>query len=220
MNLAPLLTFTLLLLPAYLLGSIPFGLLVGRLRGMDIRKHGSGNIGATNVWRTLGPRWGLLTFLLDASKGLAAVCLARELAMHLVTLPVPDEYLAYAESFAALSCILGHSFPVWLRFRGGKGVATSLGVLLGIMPPFATAVVFGVWLLVFAISRYVSLASIVAALSLPTTLAILYYLGWLDSPVTLAFSCAAAFLVIRRHRDNIKRLIAGTENRFGSKKKA
>ena len=217
MTTTPLLTFALLLLPAYFLGSIPFGLLVGRLRGLDIREHGSRNIGATNVWRTLGPRWGLFTFLLDAGKGFAAVTLARAIAFHQVPQPVPDDFIAYAEAFAGLACILGHSFPIWLRFRGGKGVATSLGVILSMMPPFSTAVVFAVWLLVFAVSRYVSLASLVAAVSLPVTLAILYYLRWMDSAVTLAFACAAAFLVIRRHRENIRRLIDGTENRFGSK---
>ncbi|MEI6713598.1 MAG: glycerol-3-phosphate 1-O-acyltransferase PlsY [Verrucomicrobiota bacterium] len=235
---ASLLTLALILIPAYLVGSIPFGLIVGRLKGIDIRQHGSGNIGATNVWRTLGPKWGGTTFLLDAGKGFLAVRLASELAMARVTLPVPDDYLAYAEAFAGLACIIGHSFPVWLRFSGGKGVATSLGVILSIMPPIASLIVLVVWVLVFAISRYVSLASIAAAVSLPATMAILYYNQWrsshsgirisvidapnsisgIDSPVTLAFASAAAFLVIRRHRDNIKRLIAGTENRFGKKK--
>ncbi|MEY2600135.1 MAG: hypothetical protein RLZZ244_3063 [Verrucomicrobiota bacterium] len=207
-----------LLLPAYLLGSIPFGYLVGYANQMDIRQHGSGNIGATNVWRTLGPRWGLLTFVLDAAKGFAAVYLCRELAYRFVPPPFPDEFLAYVETFGGLTCILGHSFPVWLRFRGGKGVATSLGVIVSVMPPVASALVFAVWGLVFALSRYVSLASIAAAISLPLTLAALHSLHLLESRITLAFGCAAAFLVIRRHRDNIRRLLAGTENRFGNRK--
>jgi glycerol-3-phosphate acyltransferase PlsY len=123
MSLPSILPLLLLLSAAYLLGSIPFGLLLSRLKGIDIRQHGSGNIGATNVWRTLGPAWGLPTFLLDAAKGAFAVWLGRELAFTLAPKPVPYEYLNYAEVFSGLCAILGHSFPVWLRFRGGKGVA-------------------------------------------------------------------------------------------------
>lgn len=212
-----LLNFSLILLPAYLIGAVPFGLLIGKLRGIDIRQHGSGNIGATNVWRTLGPKWGLPTFLLDVAKGAIAVWLGREIAFQRVPHPVPYEILAYAEAFSGLACILGHSFPVWLRFKGGKGVATSLGVILGIMPLMATCVVFGTWLLVFWLFRYVSLASIVAAITLPLTLLILMLNNLLESRVTFAFGCAAALLVIRRHRENIQRLVAGTENRFGKK---
>jgi glycerol-3-phosphate acyltransferase PlsY len=206
------------LLPAYLIGSIPFGLLLGKLGGIDIRQHGSGNIGATNVWRTLGPRWGLPTFLLDAAKGAFAVWLGRELAFAQSPRPVPYEFLNYAEVFAGLAAILGHSLPIWLRFKGGKGVATSLGVMLGIIPLLATGVVLLVWGLVFALSRYVSLASILAASSLPLTLVILQSSDFLEGRVTLAFGCAAAFFVIRRHRENIQRLLAGTENRFGKPK--
>lgn len=218
MKTAALFNLALVLIPAYLIGSIPFGLLIGRLRGIDIRKHGSGNIGATNVWRTLGPRWGLPTFLLDAAKGFLAVCSAEWIAWLRAQPPVPSEYLAYAGAFAGLACILGHSFPVWLNFQGGKGVATALGVIITLMPPLASAVVFGVWVLVFAISRYVSLASILAALSLPVTVAILWNRGTIDSSITVTFACASAFLVIRRHRENIRRLLAGTENRFGRPK--
>lgn len=210
---AELFTFALILLPAYLVGSIPFGLLIGKMRKTDVRQHGSGNIGATNVWRVLGPKWGAATFLLDAGKGFLAVRLAENIAWLRVPTPVPEEYLAYAGVFAALACILGHSFPIWLRFKGGKGVATSLGVLIGIMPPLATGAVLGVWILVFALSRYVSLASILAALALPATVGALFYFHDAGR-AHLAFSCAAAFLVIRRHRENIRRLFAGTENRF------
>lgn len=203
--------------PAYLLGSIPFGLLVGRIRGMDIRQHGSGNIGATNVWRVLGPRWGLLTFALDATKGFLAVRAAQHLAIVYAKPPVPEDYLAYAGLFSALACILGHSFPVWLRFQGGKGVATSLGVLVAMVPPFAVAVVLSVWGVVFALSRFVSLASLAAALALPVTVGLLLYFDHMEGRPYFAFSCAAALLVIRRHRENIRRLINGTENRFGKK---
>jgi acyl phosphate:glycerol-3-phosphate acyltransferase len=214
MHPAELLTFALILLPAYLLGSVPFGLLIGRLGGIDVRKHGSGNIGATNVWRVLGPKWGGTTFLLDAGKGFAAVRLAENIAWARVPQPVPEDYLAYATVFAALACILGHTFPVWLLFKGGKGVATSLGVLLAVMPPVATGIVLGVWIVVFAASRYVSLASILAALSLPITVGALLFLDELQGRAYFAFACAAAFLVVRRHRENIKRLFAGTESRF------
>jgi glycerol-3-phosphate acyltransferase PlsY len=208
------LTFALVFLPAYLLGSIPFGLLLGRLGGKDVREHGSGNIGATNVWRVLGPKWGGATFLLDAGKGFAAVRLAENIAWARIPKPVPEDYLAYTAVFAALACIVGHSFPVWLRFKGGKGVATSLGVLLAVMPPLATTVVLTVWVIVFGLSRYVSLAAITAALSLPLTVGALLFFQELQGRVYLTFACAAAFLVVRRHRENIKRLFAGTESRF------
>ena len=211
---AELLTFALILGPAYLLGSIPFGLLLGRLGGMDVRQHGSGNIGATNVWRVLGPKFGSATFLLDAGKGFLAVRLAENIAWARVPHPVPEDYLAYATVFAALSCIVGHTFPVWLKFKGGKGVATSLGVLLAVVPPLATGVVLAVWVATFALSRYVSLASILAALALPITVGSLLYLNAIQGRAYFAFACAAAFLVVRRHRENIKRLFAGTENRF------
>jgi glycerol-3-phosphate acyltransferase PlsY len=214
MNPDELLTLTLILLPAYLLGSIPFGLLIGRLGGIDVRQHGSGNIGATNVWRVLGPKWGGATFLLDTGKGFAAVRLAENIGWVRVPQPVPEDYLAYVAVFASLACIVGHSFPVWLRFKGGKGVATSLGVLLAVMPPVATTVVLTVWLIVFGLSRYVSLASILAALALPITVGALLFFQELQARVYLAFACAAAFLVVRRHRENIKRLFAGTESRF------
>ncbi len=217
MNAALLQILLLLILPAYLLGSIPFGLILGKIQGTDVRLHGSGNIGATNVWRVLGPKWGGTTFFLDAGKGFLAVRVAQYVA-SLQTAPpaLEDQYMAYAGVFAALACILGHSFPLWLRFKGGKGVATSLGVLIALMPPLAIGVVLAVWISLFAFFRYVSLASVIAALALPITVGVLLRAGELDGNAYFAFSCAAAFLVVRRHRDNIRRLFAGTENRFGS----
>ncbi len=217
---AVLQTLALLTLPAYLLGSIPFGLLIGRLKGIDVRQHGSGNIGATNVWRVLGPKWGGTTFLLDAGKGFLAVRIAQNIAWRLQAPPsLEDQFMAYAGVFAALACIIGHSFPVWLKFKGGKGVATSLGVIIGLMPALATAVVLTVWIGVFGLSRYVSLASVVSAIALPLTVGALLKAEELQGSAYFAFACAAAFLVVRRHRDNIKRLFAGTENRFGTKNK-
>lgn len=199
---------------AYFLGAIPFGLLISRARGMDIRQHGSGNIGATNVWRVLGKKWGLLTFLCDAAKGWLAVWAGlRWAAAYPGVLGDPS----VAGIVAALGCIVGHSFPVWLGFKGGKGVATSLGVLVGMMP-LASAIVLGVWLLVFLLWRYVSLASIAAALALPAVVLALLSSGRLSGQANLYFACVAGALVVRRHRENITRLLQGTENRFGRSK--
>ena len=218
MSLSLIKLLALLLIPAYFLGSVPFGLLLARLRGVDIREHGSRNIGATNVWRVLGPKWGSATFFLDAAKGFLAVRLAQYIAAQVPAPPeMSEQYMAYAGVFAALACIVGHSFPIWLKFKGGKGVATSLGILVSLMPPVATGLVVAVWIAIFAVSRIVSLASLCAALTLPVTIAVLIRLDELDGTAYLAFACAAAFLVVRRHRDNIHRLFAGTEPRFGSK---
>ncbi len=219
MNLALLQILALFILPAYLLGSLPFGLLIGKIRGIDIRQHGSGNIGATNVWRVLGPKWGAPTFLLDTAKGFFAVSLAQQIAYRQQAPPaLEDQYMAYASVLAALAGLLGHRVPVWLKFKGGKGVATSLGVIVALMPPLAICVVLGVWVSLFAFFRYVSLASVIAALALPATVGVLLRAGEIEGSAYFAFSCAAAFLVVRRHRDNIKRLFAGTEPRFGTPK--
>ncbi len=217
--------FAVIVIFAYLLGSIPFGLLVGKWRGIDIREHGSKNIGATNVWRVLGKGCGLFTFFCDAAKGWCAVILGISIAarwpIH-VALPHLRERIdfvqpGYAGIAAAIGCILGHTFPVWLRGKGGKGVATSLGVIFGMMP-LAALLTFAVWGAVFKVSRYVSLASIVAAVALPVIVIGLMFLGQIHGWPFFYFACAAALLVIRLHRDNIKRLVAGTENRFGTKK--
>ena len=206
-----MLALALSLICGYFLGSVPFGLLAARLKGMDIRQHGSGNIGATNVWRVCGWRYGLPVFVLDVLKGVAAVWLARWLAVKF------SGDGAWCGIVAALACIIGHSFPVWLGFKGGKGVATSLGVFLGLMP-VPSLVALALWGIIFKISGYVSLASIVAALALPATAITMQLLqrghGW---PVS-GFAVLIGLLVIVRHRSNIARLRAGTENRFGRKK--
>lgn len=190
---------------AYLLGSIPFGHIAGRLAGVDVRQHGSGNIGATNVLRVLGKPWGYSVFFADAFKGFLAVRLAYLLvAMN----PEAEAYRDFYAILAAAACVAGHSFPVWLKFRGGKGVATSLGALLGVVP-IAAALIFGVWLIVFKVTRYVSLASIVAALSLPVFVAMLG-----RAAVVFYFTIAMTSLVVWRHRSNISRLAKGTEPRF------
>jgi glycerol-3-phosphate acyltransferase PlsY len=193
----------------YLLGSFPTGYLVGRARGIDIRQHGSGNIGATNVMRTLGKKLGLLVFVCDALKGLLAVRVAGALvAGGTIDLP-PHGVLAGV--IAAVACILGHNFPVWLGFRGGKGVATTAGVLLGLMP-VAVAVAGVVWAAAFFALRYVSLASLLAALTLPLTVGLLWWSGHADMAL-FWFSLAATVLAFWRHRSNIQRLLAGTEPR-------
>ncbi len=196
----------------YLLGSVPFGLLIARLKGIDIREHGSKNIGATNVWRVCGRKYGLPVFLLDAAKGVAAVFLARWLAVYF------SGDVAWAGIAGALACVLGHSFPVWLNFKGGKGVATSLGVLLSLLP-WEGLGAFVVWLVVFFASRYVSLASIAAAAGLVVLAIVSQLLGWGHGWPTVGFAVVVAALVIVRHKANIQRLLAGTENRFGRKKK-
>lgn len=195
----------------YLLGSCPNGFLVGRARGVDIRKQGSGNIGATNVLRVLGKRWGYLVFALDAFKGLAAVRLAFALASAMNPNGPYREVVGIA---GGLACILGHTFPVWLRFRGGKGVATSAGVLLGLMP-LAVVSVFVVWLLLFKATRYVSVASIGAAFCLPLFVALYLRTNMLTGVSLLPFSILIAGVVIWRHRSNIQRLLHGKEQRFG-----
>jgi glycerol-3-phosphate acyltransferase PlsY len=191
---------------SYLLGSIPSGHIAGRLAGVDVRKHGSGNIGATNVLRVLGKPWGLSVFFVDALKGFVAVRFAIFMCLRNSGMAGYAEFCAL---LAAATCVAGHSFPVWLRFKGGKGVATSAGALLGIVPT-ATIVIFLVWLTTLLISRYVSVASMLAALALPIVVAALG-----RSPVLILFSAAMTALVIARHRSNIARLRAGTEQRLG-----
>jgi acyl phosphate:glycerol-3-phosphate acyltransferase len=207
----PVLSYIIAAATGYLLGSCPNGYLVSRARGVDIRKHGSGNIGATNVLRVLGKKWGYLVFALDAFKGFAAVRLAFAVALALTPQTTQREIIGIT---GGLACILGHTFPVWLRFRGGKGVATSAGVLLGLMP-IAVISVFAVWLLLFQVTRYVSLASITAAAALPIFVLLYLRLNWLTGASLLPFSILIAGVVIWRHRSNMQRLFHGTEQRFG-----
>jgi glycerol-3-phosphate acyltransferase PlsY len=197
----------------YLLGSCPNGYLVSRGRGLDIRKHGSGNIGATNVLRVLGKKWGYLVFALDALKGFAAVRIAFAIGGAILTGEPQRELIGIV---GGLACILGHTFPVWLRFRGGKGVATSAGVLLGLMP-LAVFSVLAVWLLLFQITRYVSVASVGAAAALPIFVFFYLRLGLLAGRTLLPFSVVIAAVVLWRHRSNIQRLLRGEERRFGQK---
>jgi glycerol-3-phosphate acyltransferase PlsY len=198
---------------AYLLGSFPSGYLAGRLSGVDVRQHGSGNIGATNVLRVLGKPWGFAVFFIDAFKGFAAVRVALLLVART---PGAGSYAEFFAILAAAACVAGHSFPVWLRFKGGKGVATSAGAILGVMPIAAISILL-VWVVVFLTTRYVSLASIVSAVALPIIVAILVRLNYTQGSVLFYFSVAMAALVVWRHRSNISRLRSGTEPRFARK---
>jgi glycerol-3-phosphate acyltransferase PlsY len=202
----------LLTIPAaYLLGSIPFGyLLVRFFRHEDIRATGSGNIGATNVVRSGAKGLGILTLLLDLGKGFAAVQLAFLLAHHANWPPAAAYDLAVA---AAVAAVLGHVFPVWLGFCGGKGVATALGVFLA-LAPLASLCILGVFLVVVLLTRYVSLASVIASAVFPI---FAFALNPDHSPVVIAGVLFIALLIIVKHHANISRLLAGTESRFGKK---
>ena len=203
----------LVLVEAYLFGSIPSGYLAGRLSGVDVRKHGSGNIGATNVLRVLGKPWGFAVFFADVLKGFIAVRVAIYLAGQT---PAAAQYIEFYAILAAAACVAGHSFPVWLRFKGGKGVATSAGSLAGVTP-IAAFTIFLVWLVVFKVTRYVSLASIVAATALPIVVGILVVMKQTQGTVLIYFSIVMTALVVWRHRSNISRLLNGTEPRFARK---
>ena len=196
---------------AYLLGSVPAGYLLIRIfRHEDIRQAGSGNIGATNVLRSGGKILGAVTFLLDVLKGSSAVWLGALLGGLLA----PDASPLNMKALAALFAVLGHVFPVWLRFRGGKGVSTAFGVFL-VASPWAALAAISIFIVVLAISRYVSLASVLGAASFPV-LAWHFALG--DRPTFfIAVEVAVALLIIAKHHQNIRRLFNGTESRIGSK---
>ncbi|HMP90116.1 MAG TPA: glycerol-3-phosphate 1-O-acyltransferase PlsY [Kiritimatiellia bacterium] len=203
----------LTLFAAYLLGAIPFGLLIGKLKGIDIRRHGSGNIGATNVLRVLGKPLGIATFILDALKGFVPAFFFPALALHVADGQVDRQILSV---LCGALAIIGHNFPVFLKFKGGKGIATSAGVLLGIAWPAALSGV-AVWALVFFVSRYVSLASIAGALTVIGSGWWFYRDGNIVLPIVLT---VLGLLAILRHKSNIVRLLNGTENRFERKKKS
>lgn len=223
---------------AFLLGSIPFGLLIARARGIDIRTQGSGNIGATNVLRVMGKKFGIPCLLLDILKGFIPVAIAVNLIQITgrpvqVPLGLPDAWALklaagdalkaqIAHILTALFAVLGHNYSPWVGFKGGKGIATSAGVLLGLMP-FAVLLLLAVWLLLFITTRYVSVASIGASAVLPLlTLWGSWHHGRIQDGTwnkpLFVFTIIIAVLAIWKHRSNIQRLRDGTENRFQRKR--
>lgn len=229
----------LLPLLGFLLGSIPFGLYIGRSQGIDIREHGSGNIGTTNVFRVVGKKLGSLCLVLDFLKGFIPVVIAMNLCrlasqepmvsvnfIQNFTSPFPESSRTFVQSISVLTAfaaIMGHNYSPWVRFRGGKGIATSAGALAALMPAGVVILIL-IFVVVLKISRYVSVASIAAAASLPLlTLWGSWYHGkiadgtW-NIPLFI-FSLIAGFLAILKHRSNIQRLLAGTESKIGAKKK-
>ena len=201
----------------YLVGSVPFGLLAGRMKGVDVRKQGSGNIGATNVGRVLGARYGIAVFVLDLLKGLVPVAIAGQLLDGQAAGASGDVTRLWLWLGTAGACIFGHIFPVYLRFKGGKGVATSLGVILGIYPYFTWPglVAFGLWIVVTGATRYVSVGSVVAAAAFPVTFAVFVGRGTWGPAGGLwplyVFAVTVGILVIYRHRGNLRRLRQGLE---------
>ena len=197
----------------YLCGSIPFGLLIGKMNKIDIRKHGSGNIGATNVLRTLGKKWGYTCFLCDFAKGLLPVLGTK----YLTEANLP-EALVYAPALALVFTVVGHIFSIFLKFKGGKGIATSAGAIMAIAP-YSLLICLVIWFLVFKATGYVSLASIIAACSIP-------FMSFLENSLQLHdpisnYSIGVLFLIALlvtvKHKSNIKRLMEGTESSFKKK---
>lgn len=199
---------------SYLVGSIPTGFLVGKARGIDIRTIGSGNIGATNVFRYFGTAAGIAVLLGDALKGFAAVVVITRLYWHVFGATGDATTREALEIVAGLAVILGHNYTCWLRFKGGKGIATSAGVLVALVP-YSLLIILGVWILVFGLTRFVSLASICASFTLP-------FADWLTggSPTMIGITAAMAGLAIYKHKANIQRLLKGTESRIGRKSSA
>jgi glycerol-3-phosphate acyltransferase PlsY len=207
----------------YLLGSVPFGLIAGHMKGMDIRHHGSGNIGATNVFRVLGRGWGIAVFACDAAKGYLAVVLAMYLNAHFREWCETVDFVRESQALPPLGAqilggiwaIIGHTFPCWLGFKGGKGVATSLGVVIALVP-FAASISLVVWVVSVIITRFVSVASILASLTVPLVVA--FQPASADKWPLFTLCIVAAFLIVWRHRPNIHRLFHGTEHRVGKPK--
>ena len=215
--------FAIAIVGAYLLGSIPFGLVITKAYGKNLRKIGSGNIGATNVARALGKKWGYICFALDVLKGMIPMLAAMPLATPKST---QDNEIVLLLLWLAVGCaaILGHIFPIYLKFKGGKGVSTSFGIALGLWPYFTICAFFAIliWIVVVLIWRYVSLASIIASVSFPIVLILIIFFQseWEFSILwpLLIPAVVIPVMVIIRHRENIKRLLSGTENKIRQKK--
>lgn len=207
--------FAILITCSYLLGSVPFGLIIAAAHGKDLRKIGSGNIGATNLSRAMGKKWAYFCFCLDAGKGLVPMIVARK---FIPASPSVTELFIWL--ICGVAAVVGHVFPIYLKFKGGKGVATSLGLALGLWPYYTVcaAVAFAVWVVVVLIWRYISLGSVVASVAFPITLILMiaaistWHFAELWPLMTAAI--AIPIMVISRHRENIKRITAGTESKI------
>ncbi len=200
-------SFILTAVAAYLLGSIPTGFLVARARGVDLRRVGSGNIGATNAMRVLGKPAGILVLLVDAAKGWCAVWVA---AWIFKNFGASEDSLESGRILAGVFAVLGHNYTCWLKFKGGKGIATTAGVYLA-LAPFALGMAFAVFVVVVLLTRYVSVGSMAGAVALPATV-------WIQQPHQVLLggvTTALGALAIYKHQSNIRRLLAGTENRLG-----
>ena len=197
-------TIAVWIIGAYLIGGIPFGFLIGKMRGVDVRTVGSKNIGATNVFRTVGKKWGLLAFLCDVLKGLLPTLAARRFAADPSWLPLA----------VGIMCVVGHMLTPYMKFKGGKGVATAFGAMLALIPA-TVGIAFAIFALTFACSNYISLGSCVSATSLAVMIWIpfLDHAGYRDLPLCTLVTLIAAFIVWK-HRSNIGRLVRGNENKI------
>ncbi len=207
----PVASYIAVIAGAYLLGSIPTGYLVARAKGIDIRTVGSGNIGATNVFRILGKPAGIFVLVFDGLKGFTACTWFSDLISNVFSEPL--DHGVYLRLVAGLAVVLGHNYTCWLRFRGGKGIATSAGVLAGVVP-LALLIILSIWITLFSLTRYVSVGSVVASFTLP-------FATWFttkDWTLTVVTGAMGA-LAIYKHRANIQRLLKGTESRINFKRK-
>lgn len=201
----------LALLGAYCIGAIPFGLLIGKMRGIDVRTMGSKNIGATNVFRCVGAKFGILAFLLDMLKGFVGAWLPKALNAWLAFLPVDGTGVLLLSVLCGTAAMFGHIFPIYLGFKGGKGVSTALGLLFGVTPLAGALGLLG-WIIVFLLSRYVSVASSVAACIVG---GVMWTPLYAEKPLWFSILISVlAVLAILKHHQNFVRLINGTENRF------
>lgn len=191
---------------SYLLGSLPTAYIIGKLKNIDIRKVGSGNVGATNTARILGKKWAILVLAVDIAKGLASIIIARRL------LPNADSHGGYI-LMAGLFSVLGHIFPVWLNFKGGKGVATICGLVIA-LSPFQAIIAFLIFIITLYLSRFVSLSSLLGAISLPVTW--FFFFNFEQAPLLFYFFATLAFIISVMHVKNIKRLLSGTESKISS----
>jgi acyl phosphate:glycerol-3-phosphate acyltransferase len=215
MSTGTILILSAVALVSYLIGAIPWGYLIGKRQGIDIRTLGSKNIGATNVTRVIGKWSGRLCFVLDFIKGFIPVLIVTILCKK----GIIDDSYHIMQMVAALSAVVGHMFPVYLWFRGGKGISTTGGALLA-LAPYSFAIAGIVWVMVYLLSRYVSLASIAAATILPICATLISWLKpelYYHSPYVLGFLYFLSIMAILKHSGNIKRLLKGTENRFEKK---